>query len=76
MAALPCALGDTQSELTRLSDPVVAQEIWVLTHPDLRNAARVRAVMGCIVDSFRRNEDLLLGRTTWRDAQTPQLKRA
>ena len=24
--------------------------------------------MGCIVDSFRRNEDQLLGRTTSRDA--------
>ena len=76
LAALPCALGDAHPELKRLSDPVVAQEIWVLTHPDLRNAARVRAVMGCIVDSFRRNEDLLLGRTMWREAQAPQLKRA
>ncbi len=63
LAALPCALGDPHPALTRLSDPVIAQEIWVLTHPDLRNAARVRAVMGCIVDSFRSHEDLLLGRT-------------
>ncbi len=75
LAALPCALGDVHPELTRLSDPVTAQEIWVLTHPDLRNAARVRAVMACIVESFQHNEDLLLGRSTWRDA-TVQLKRA
>ena len=46
----------------------------MLTHPDLRNAARVRAVMGCIVDSFRRNEDLLLGRTTWRDAPATRIE--
>ena len=76
MAALPCVLGDAHPALTRLSDPVVAQEIWVLTHPDLRNAARVRAVMGCIVDSFRRNEDPLLGRATWRDAPARELKLA
>ena len=54
----------------------MAQEIWVLTHPDLRNAARVRAVMSCIVDSFRRNEDQLLGRATWREAPALELKRA
>jgi len=76
LAALPCVLADPHPALTRLSEPVVAQEIWVLTHPDLRSAARVRAVMGCIVDSFRRNEDLLLGRTASRDAQALQLKRA
>jgi len=76
LATLPCALGDPHPALKRLSDPIIAQEIWVLTHPDLRNAARVRAVMGCITDSFNRNEDLLLGRTTWRDAQALRLKRA
>lgn len=76
MAAIPCVLGDAHPALTRLSDPVVAQEIWLLTHPDLRNAARVRAVMACIVDSFRRNEDRLLGRATWRDTPALELKRA
>jgi len=76
LAALPCVLGDARSALTRLSDPVVAQEIWVLTHPDLRNAARVRAVTGCIVDSFKRNEDQLLGRAPWRDAPALERKRA
>jgi DNA-binding transcriptional LysR family regulator len=63
IGALPCAMGDANPLLQRLSDPVVAQEIWLLTHPDLRNAARVRAVMSCIVESFRRREDLLLGHT-------------
>ena len=76
MATLPCVLGDAHPALTRLSDPVVAQEIWVLTHPDLRNAARVRAVMGCIVDSFRRNAEHLLGRGSWRDAPARELKLA
>ncbi len=75
LAALPCALGDTHPEFRRLSDPVIAQEIWVLTHPDLRSAARVRAVTACIVESFQRNENLLLGRAAWRDA-TVKLKRA
>jgi DNA-binding transcriptional LysR family regulator len=76
MAALPCVLGDAHPALTRLSDPVVAQEIWVLTHPDLRSAARIRAVMGCIADSFRRNEDQLLGRASMRDVPARELRRA
>jgi DNA-binding transcriptional LysR family regulator len=77
LAALPCALGDAHPSLSRLSEPMVAQEIWVLTHPDLRNAARVRAVMACIVDSFRAHEDLLQGRRpSTRDTMTLQLKSA
>lgn len=45
-ALLPSYLGDEPSlGLARLSEPVpeLASEIWVLTHPDLRHAARVRA---------------------------------
>ena len=76
ITALPCALGDVHAGLVRLSEPTIAHEIWVLTHPDLRNAARVRVVIGCIVDSFRRHEDLLLGRIASRDLQAPQLKSA
>ncbi len=62
IGTLPCALGDGNRALQRLSDPVVAQQLWLLTHPDLRSAARVRAVMNCIAESFRANEALLLGR--------------
>jgi DNA-binding transcriptional LysR family regulator len=76
IGALPCALGDANPALQRLSEPVVAQEIWLLTHPDLRNAARVRAVMNCIVDSFRRHEDLLLGRTRSTSNSDRELLRA
>lgn len=45
-ALLPSYLGEEPSlGLARLSEPVpeLASEIWVLTHPDLRHAARVRA---------------------------------
>jgi DNA-binding transcriptional LysR family regulator len=46
VALLPCHLGDGDRGLERvLVDPVaeLATELWMVTHRDLRNTARVRA---------------------------------
>jgi DNA-binding transcriptional LysR family regulator len=46
VALLPCYLGDGERGLKRaLADPVaeLATELWMVTHRDLRNTARVRA---------------------------------
>lgn len=47
VAVLPCYLGDGDPLLARLTDPVaeLARELWLLTHPDLRRVARIRALM-------------------------------
>lgn len=47
VAVLPCYLADTDIDLTRIGDPVddVAVDLWLLTHPDLRHTARVRAAL-------------------------------
>ncbi len=45
-AVLPCFIGDTQAALERKT-PVLAgysSELWLLTHPDLKKTARVKAV--------------------------------
>ncbi|MCA9605069.1 MAG: LysR family transcriptional regulator [Myxococcales bacterium] len=44
---LPCIEGDGDPTLRRLGDPIegFGMDIWVLTHPDLRNTARIRAFM-------------------------------
>lgn len=44
---LPCYRGDRLARLRRLSapEPDLAGTLWLLTHPDLRHAARVRAFM-------------------------------
>ncbi|KQQ18317.1 LysR family transcriptional regulator [Methylobacterium sp. Leaf123] len=44
---LPCYRGDRLAALRRLSgpEPELAGSLWLLTHPDLRHAARVRAFM-------------------------------
>ncbi|NIX76756.1 LysR family transcriptional regulator [Microvirga terricola] len=44
---LPCFIADAKPSLVRLSDvnPDFSAGLWLLTHPDLRQSARVRAFM-------------------------------
>lgn len=50
LAALPHVLADTVDDLVRVTaDEELARELWLLVHPDLRRAARVRAVMDHII---------------------------
>ncbi len=46
LAVLPCFVGDYSPALHRLQkpDPELASELWLLTHPDLIKAARIKAV--------------------------------
>ena len=41
----PCLWGDAYPELQRLTEPLptFGMDLWLLTHPDLRHTARVRA---------------------------------
>lgn len=42
---LPCFIGNSRGDLTRIGAPIAELDIdlWILTHPDLRHSARVRA---------------------------------
>lgn len=44
---LPCFIADARPSLVRLQppDPQFEAQLWLLTHPDLRHNARVRALM-------------------------------
>ncbi|MCC5900941.1 MAG: LysR family transcriptional regulator [Halomonas sp.] len=55
IAVLPCYLGDADKALIRLSDPIEAltTQLWLLTHPDLRYVARVRAFMETMKEGLR-----------------------
>ncbi len=46
LAILPCFLGDADSQLQRLSQilPECTVDLWLLTHPDLRQTTRVKLV--------------------------------
>ena len=47
MVVLPCFIGTAIPGLTQLTPtlPELEGELWLLTHPDLRNTARVRAFL-------------------------------
>jgi len=47
LALMPCFVGAAVPGLARLSAPIpeIEGELWLLTHPDLQNTARVRAFM-------------------------------
>ena len=61
---LPCYLGDTDERLVRISHPVESKtiELWLLTHPDLRHTARVKALMAFLYDELMKDRDLFEGK--------------
>ena len=64
LTVLPCFLGDCDSRLVRVEKPIddLASNLWVLTHKDLRNSARVRALSDHLAHCLRRQRSLLEGR--------------
>ena len=62
---LPCIQGDTRPGLMRLGgiEPEIASSLWLLTHPELRQAPRVRAFMDYAADRLVALRPLIEGRT-------------
>jgi len=65
ISILPCFVGDTTPGLIRLSDVLsdIGASVWLLTHPDLKQSARVRAFMDHAWDTLGRRRALIEGRT-------------
>ncbi len=63
LAVLPCFLGDDEDGLERLQTlpEDAGSALWMLTHADLRNTARVRAFMECLGASIRAERRVLEG---------------
>lgn len=63
LAALPCYLGDTADGLSRAHAPIAAMDtaLWILTHRDLRHAARIRAFTDFAGNAFARRRALMEG---------------
>lgn len=57
---LLCPLADQRPGLVRLEapDPRLDTQIWVLTHPDLKNVARIRALTDFLADTLGRDPRL------------------
>lgn len=62
---LPCWMADPNPELVRLTGvlPGMGIDIWVLTHPDLRHTARVKAFNEHLASMMRPMQALLSGET-------------
>jgi DNA-binding transcriptional LysR family regulator len=63
LAFLPCFLADQIENLSRIPgcQPFSNYDIWLLSHPDLRDAARLRTFRRFIVDLFEKQKPLLTG---------------
>lgn len=56
LALLPCFRGDLEPALQRLdtSSPVPGAEVWLVVHEEMRHVPRVRVVLDCVTETFRR----------------------
>lgn len=65
---LPCYVADTDSRLIRLGGTLaeLGSDLWFLTHPELRNAARVRVLSDHLAREFQRLRPLFEGDRPWR----------
>ena len=64
LGALPCYLGDPEPALVRLLPPQeeIRADLWLLTHRDLRHAARITALMDFLAEDLANQRDRLMGR--------------
>ncbi|GLK66428.1 LysR family transcriptional regulator [Hansschlegelia plantiphila] len=60
---LPCFIGDVRPALVRLGPPVpsFASDLWLLTHPDLRQSPRVRAFLDVMATELTAAKPMLEG---------------
>lgn len=60
---LPCFIADKRPDLVRLDppQPEFSTGLWLLTHPDLRHAPRVRAFMDTVGSEVARHRSLIEG---------------
>lgn len=65
VAHMPCFVGDTLPSLVRLAppEPDFAADLWLLTHPDLHHAPRVRSLLDLLGERISARRALIEGRT-------------
>ena len=63
MGVLPCFIGDHMPGLRRIGAAISEHggALWLLTHPDLRHAARVRAFMDHAGAELMKRRKMLAG---------------
>lgn len=62
LAVLPCFIGDSEATLERLDDfGIGLEEIWLVTHADLKRSPSIRAAMGWLAELFQAHASRLAG---------------
>lgn len=61
VALLPCIIADAEPTLKRLGKPFKQAEMWLVTHRDVRDNARVRALRDHLFEKFREIRPALEG---------------
>jgi DNA-binding transcriptional LysR family regulator len=63
LALLPCFVGSAHDDLKRIGAPLadLDLDLWILTHPDLRQAARVRAFLDLVGAELLKARKILEG---------------
>lgn len=64
LGVLPCFVGDCDPALIRVTPPLseITSTKHIIVHPDLRRVPSIRAVMDALIDLFKREAPLLLGK--------------
>lgn len=64
LSALPCYLGDSDSRLVRVREPIkeMTTVLWILTHPDLIRTARVRLFLKFLALALGKQRSLIEGK--------------
>ena len=65
LALLPCQIGDSESSLVRVIDPLpeLTGGFYILTHPDLRKLYKVRTFFDFVTKEIVKYRPLLVGKT-------------
>ncbi len=63
LGVVPCYLCDGDEQLARVGDPIpdLSTDLWLLTHPDLRRVARIRAFLDFVALAVKGMQVRLLG---------------
>ncbi|WP_199886121.1 LysR family transcriptional regulator [Pseudoalteromonas sp. T1lg23B] len=63
IARLPCYVGDSEPTLRRIDLPLTPSnwKVWVLSHKDLRDTARVRAARAFFIEKLKAQRHLIEG---------------
>jgi DNA-binding transcriptional LysR family regulator len=61
VAILPCVIADAEPTLKRIEKPFKQGDMWLVTHRDARDNARIRAVSDHLYDRFRELRPALAG---------------